>query len=200
MAEMVKQYGIVILAGGQSSRLGSPKQLLSYQNNTLLRHAVRAALGVQCNAVLVVTGANDADMVPELNDLPIHVVHNPLWQEGMASTLRKGLETMRVMHPEIEGIILMVCDQPFVTKSHLLCLIEEHQKSGKAVTASAYGGKAGTPAFFHCSYFDKLIELKGDKGARALIASYPEDVSTVDFEKGAIDIDTKEDYEQLLKS
>jgi molybdenum cofactor cytidylyltransferase len=200
MDPIATHIAIIILAGGQSSRLGSPKQLLSYRNETLLRHAVRTALEARCGPVLVVTGANADSMNEELKGLPVEMVHNPQWEEGMASTLRKGLETIRVLHPETDGIIFMVCDQPFVTKSHLLCLIESHARSAKPVTASVYGGRAGTPAFFHRNYFDKLMELKGDKGARALISSHPEDVETVSFEEGAIDIDTKEDYERLLKS
>jgi molybdenum cofactor cytidylyltransferase len=85
-----------------------------------------------------------------------------------------------------------------VTKSVLLCLIETQVKAGKAITAAGYGGKAGTPALFHRSFFERLMALKGDKGARMLIASFPEDVSVVPFEEGSVDIDTTEDYARLI--
>ena len=199
MISIKNHFGIVILAGGESSRLGSPKQLLVYRNKTLLRHAVLTALEANCGPVMVVTGANFSAVEKELIELPVEIVHNNDWQEGMASTLRKGLSAMLLNHPETDGIIFMVCDQPFVTKSHLLCLIDRHRQKGKPIAASCYNGQAGTPAFFHQSYFKRLMELKGDKGARTLIAGQPEDVERVEFEQGAIDIDTKEDYERLLK-
>jgi len=156
------------------------------------------ALDADCGPVIVVTGANSLEVIQALTGLKIQIVENPGWQEGMASSLRVGLQEMLVAHPETDGIIFMVCDQPYVNKSVLLCLIETQHTTGKAVAASSYQGKAGTPALFHHSFFEKLMELKGDKGARMLISAHPHEVAMVPFEEGAIDIDTKEDYEQLL--
>jgi molybdenum cofactor cytidylyltransferase len=198
MENRVKNCAIIIMAAGKSSRLGSPKQLLPYQGSTLLRHSVEAALDADCGPVMVVTGAVGEEIKKAIKDLPVELVDNPGWEEGMASSIRVGLQHMLKAHPDTDGIIFMVCDQPFVSKSVLLCLIETHKKEGKAITAAGYGGKAGTPALFHCSFFERLMELKGDKGARMLIASCPADVSIVPFEEGAIDIDTKEAYAQLI--
>jgi len=198
MANCIHHYGIVILAAGKSSRLGSPKQLLPYMGGTLLRHSVQEAIDVDCGPVLVVTGANGEEVKDTVKGLSVEIAENGGWDEGMASSLRVGLHQMLKSHPDTDGIIFMVCDQPFVTKSVLLCLIETQVKEGKAVTAAGYGGKSGTPALFHKSFFDRLMELKGDKGARMLIASYPEDVCIVPFEEGALDIDTTEDYARLI--
>lgn len=198
MANGVIHCGIVVLAGGQSSRLGSPKQLLAYAGSSLLRHTVNVALNADCGPVIVVTGAKSMEVKQALTGVKIQIVENPGWQEGMASSLRAGLKAMLVAHPEIDGVIFMVCDQPYVNKSVLLCLIETQHTTGKAVTASSYQGKAGIPALFHHSFFGKLMELKGDKGARMLISAHPHEVAMVPFEEGAIDIDTREDYEQLL--
>jgi molybdenum cofactor cytidylyltransferase len=198
MTKGINHCGIVVLAGGQSSRLGSPKQLLPYAGSTLLRHTVDVAIDADCGPVIVVTGANSMEVMQALTGLKIQLVENPGWQEGMASSLRVGLQEMLVAHPETDGIIFMVCDQPYVNKSVLLCLIGTQHTTGRAVAASSYHGKAGTPALFHHSFFEKLMELKGDKGARMIIAAHPNDVAEVTFEEGAIDIDTREDYEQLL--
>jgi molybdenum cofactor cytidylyltransferase len=191
-------YGVVILAGGQSNRLGSPKQLLPYKESTLIRHAAAVALEADIGPVLIVTGANERVVLRAIEGLNVFHATNPGWQEGMASSLRVGLKAMVERFPETDGIIFMVCDQPFVTKSLLLCLIETLQTTGKAVTACSYLGKKGTPALFHRSFFEKLMELKGDKGARMLIAAHPDEVADVPFEEGAIDIDTVDDYNRLL--
>lgn len=198
MVNRINHCGIVILAAGKSSRLGSPKQLLPYMGGTLLRHSVQAAIDADCGPVLVVTGANGEEIKEAVKGLSVEISENMGWEEGMASSLRVGLHQMLKIHPATNGIIFMVCDQPFVTKSVLLCLIEAQEKEQKGITAAGYGGKAGTPALFHRSFFDRLMEVKGDKGARMLIASYPEDVTVVPFEDGAIDIDTREDYRRLI--
>lgn len=200
MVSAGKSYGIVILAAGRSSRLGRPKQLLTYHQLSLVQHAARTALDTACGPVVVVTGAFQESVTSQLYGMPVELVFNPAWEEGMASSLRKGLDCIRLKHPETNGVIFMVCDQPFVTKSNLLCLIDIHEKTGKAIAASHYGGKDGTPAFFHHTYFHHLMELKGDNGARGLMAKYAADVESVPFEKGILDIDTLEDYEQLLNS
>jgi molybdenum cofactor cytidylyltransferase len=147
---------------------------------------------------MVVTGAGSEEVKEAVKGLSVEIAENEGWEEGMASSLRVGLQQMLKSHPATNGIIFMVCDQPFVTKSVLLCLIETQEKEGKAIAAAGYKGIAGTPALFHRSFFEKLMELKGDKGARMLIASYPEDVVIIPFEQGAIDIDTKEDYGRLI--
>lgn len=198
MSEVITKCGIVILAAGQSSRLGSPKQLLPYQQKTLLRFAAEIALAAACGPVVVVTGAYHFKVEGVVHDLDVHLVYNDRWLEGMASSLRTGLASMLEKFPETDGIIFMVCDQPFVTKRHLLCLISQQQRNRKTITASGYAGKVGTPALFHKQIFAELMALEGDMGARLLITQYPEQTEVVHFEEGAIDIDTKEDYKRLL--
>jgi molybdenum cofactor cytidylyltransferase len=198
MSYRVNHCGIVILAAGQSSRLGSPKQLLPYAEISLLAHTVDVALSSGCTPVLVVVGANKETVVADIAGKNVHVVHNDGWQEGMASSLRAGLQHMQQEAPGNDGIIFMVCDQPFVTKSLLDCLILTQQTTGKAATASSYAGKLGTPALFHQTLWPQLQQLKGDTGARMLLMANPDDVTAVPFEAGVTDIDTKEDYERLI--
>jgi molybdenum cofactor cytidylyltransferase len=98
-----------------------------------------------------------------------------------------------------DSIIFMVCDQPYVSSSLLLSLIEKKQVTGMPIVASSYEEKLGTPAIFHRSFFPALLELKGDIGARKIIIDNPEKVTTILFPKGQIDIDTNKDYEILNK-
>lgn len=93
---------------------------------------------------------------------------------------------------------MAVCDQPFVTSAVFENLISESKKTGKEIAASAYSETLGTPVLFHKKYFPELLALKGKEGAKKLIKKYAEDVVAVPFEKGNIDIDTEEDYNQLI--
>ena len=199
MASSLQHTAIVILAAGTSSRLGSPKQMLEYNGKTLLQHAIDTALATGCPKVMVVLGARADMLKPELANEPIEVLENKNWQEGMTSSIRYALQNITIAGFQPESIIFMVCDQPFVTSSLLMSLVEKGVETGLPIIASGYDDKAGTPAMFHKSMFPQLMELKGDKGARALLAAQPEKVAIVPFAKGVTDIDTVADYELLKK-
>jgi molybdenum cofactor cytidylyltransferase len=97
----------------------------------------------------------------------------------------------------MECAIIMVCDQPYADREVLKDLVELQQRSGKPIVASEYAGRAGTPALFRRSFFPMLMQLKGDVGARHLIADHKELVAFVGFPKGITDIDTLRDYEAI---
>ena len=199
MASSLQHTAIVILAAGTSSRLGSPKQMLEYNGKTLLQHAIDTALATGCPKVMVVLGAR-ADMLKlKLSNQPIEILENKNWQEGMTSSIRYALQNITIAGFQPESIIFMVCDQPFVTSSLLMSLVEKGVETGLPIIASGYDDKAGTPALFHKSMFPQLMDLKGDKGARPLLAAQPEKVAIVPFPKGVTDIDTVADYELLKK-
>jgi len=135
----------------------------------------------------------------ELRDKPVIIVENKGWQEGIASSIRCGLENIlnTILRPDC--VIFIVCDQPYISSSLLSGLIEKRQETGMSIVTCNYGDKIGTPALFHKSFFSELMKLKGDKGAGKLIADNPEKVTTVSFPEGITDIDTAEDYELLKK-
>jgi molybdenum cofactor cytidylyltransferase len=188
---------IIILAAGASTRLGRPKQLLPWQGVTLLQHAVKTALTVTTQPV-VVTGANGEHLAAALDPGQVKLVFNPNWQQGIASSIRCGLQALLNRTPEPDQVIFMVCDQPFVTPELLLDLINEQQKSRKPIVASAYAGTLGIPALFDKSLFPQLLDLQGDTGARKIIQQYVGEVAFVTFEKGAYDIDTEGQYKELV--
>lgn len=195
----IEHYAIVILAAGKSKRLGTQKQLLQYKGKTLLNHAVDTALKTDCPSVIVVLGSNMDLFRKELKDKPVIIVENMGWQEGMASSIRCGLENITATKLRPQGVILMVCDQPHVNSSLLLNLLEKKQQTGLPIAASSYADKKGTPALFDKSLFPALMKLTGDKGAGKLISDNPDKVATLSFPGGITDIDTVEDYELLKK-
>ncbi len=190
--------GIVILAGGQSKRLGSPKQLLQVDGTTLLERTVAAAQELGTGTVLVVLGAHAELILPEVSQAGIEVILNPNWQEGMAASVRAGIRHIESHHPQMDGILFLVCDQPFLQADLLVELINLQASADLPVAACRYGDRLGTPALFHHSVFSQLLDLKGDTGARKLLEGMADQVAVLDFEKGIYDIDTREDYERLL--
>jgi len=190
---------IVILAAGASTRLGRPKQLLPWQGITLLQYAVQTALTVTTQPV-VVTGANGEHLAAALDPGQVKLVYNPNWQQGIASSIQCGLQTLLNRTPPPDQVIFMVCDQPFVTAGLLLDLINEQQKSRKPIVASAYADTLGIPALFDRSLFTQLLDLQGDIGAKKIIQQHAGEVATVAFREGVYDIDTVGQYEALVKN
>lgn len=193
----MRNVGAVILAAGGSSRLGQPKQLLSFQKESLLRRAVRSALEAGCACVTVVAGEARDRIEIELRGTPAVVVENAVWQHGLGTSVRCGLRHLLSLRPEIDAVVLLACDQPFLDASVIASLIAQHENSGKAIVASSYASTLGIPALFHRSCFEALLALPDNSGAKMLIESRSADVAQIDFEKGAVDIDTPGDFEQI---
>lgn len=191
--------GIVILAAGSSSRLGEPKQLLPYKGRSLLWQAAQTAMATGLQPVVVVVGANSGPIKSELEGMTLNIVENSLWKEGMSTSIKTGLDAAMESDPQLDAIIFMVCDQPFVSTEILEELVKVGSAGSKTIVASRYQENLGTPALFTRSVFPALLELKGDTGARKLIKQHEADVAVVDFPEGAIDIDTKKDYETFIQ-
>jgi len=174
--------------------------LLPYDDKNLLQQAVDAAVYSNANSVIVVLGAS-ADLISkEIVKMNAHIIENKEWEEGMASSVRIGLNTLQKNSPLTEAVIFMVCDQPYVSSSLLNDLIHTQRETGKPIVTCNYGEAIGPPALFHKSLFNELMLLKGDAGARKIIQQHSDQVATILFTKGKIDIDTNEDYEALNNS
>ena len=191
------KVGAVILAAGSSSRLGSPKQTLQFEGNSLLRRAVLAALETTCRPVVVVTGANAELCRRELDQLDVREAFNPNWETGMASSIRAGLEELVSTEPDVAAAVLLLCDQPHVNSVVISNLVAAHRTTGRPVIASAYGGSFGVPALFSRTLFAELTDLKGTSGAKEIIKRHAADAHLLPFPQGEVDIDTPQDLSQL---
>jgi molybdenum cofactor cytidylyltransferase len=189
--------GIIIMAAGNSSRLGRPKQLLPYRGKTLLSHVVAEALAASLNPVVVVTGAHRAEIEDSLRGQPVALAYNSDWETGMASGIVAGLRKALFVEPHLPAVIIAVCDQPYISAELFQLLAETYSVSGKVLIACQYSETVGTPVLFGRRYFEELSTLSGEVGAKQLLQRYPADVTTVSFPKGDIDIDTEEDWRAL---
>lgn len=196
------KIAVIILAAGSSSRLGKPKQLLQFQNQTLINGAVKTALAIRPEAVIVVSGFLHQELVTELETLPVIISHNKNWPEGMGSSIEEGMKAVNQLESlgEIEAVLFLLSDQPLITEEHLQKLITQFYIDKRStIIATGYARTQGVPAIFDKSLFPVLQNLPGNKGAQWLFKTYSEQVSVVPFEGAAIDIDTQEDYDKLLK-
>ena len=190
---------VIILAAGSSSRLGTPKQNLIYQGQTLLQRAIETALASVCQPVIVVLGANENVIRPTIEEMPVNIISNADWQEGMASSIRLGINEIQNIEPNITSIILMLCDQPFIDFSILNVLVKAQTNNRINIAACAYNDTIGAPVLFDTIYFKDLQMLKGQEGAKKLLLKYSDKVVSIPFPLGSIDIDTLDDYEQLRR-
>lgn len=185
----------LVLAAGGSRRLGQPKQLIRMNGESLLRRTARLAIVAGCDPVLVVLGADAELMRLEAAGLGVECIVNEEWEQGMASSLRCGVEKLRGC--DIDSLMVLVCDQPRLSQAILGSLIAAHHRTRPDITASTYGGVKGVPAIFDRKVFPTLAALKGDEGARKVIANPKWVVSTIEFADGEFDVDLPSDLDRL---
>lgn len=188
--------GVILLAAGSSSRLGRPKQLINYQGKTLLQHSIEAAQHSAADDLIVVLGSN-ADLIQtHIESKEVSVLVDAHWKDGMSSSMQCGLRHL-IETRQVDQVVLMLCDQPFVHQGLLDQLMLDKKTSGKGIIACSYAGTVGVPALFDQKYFSELLALKGTEGAKKVILNHQEDTFLVDFPLGAVDLDTEEDVQKF---
>jgi len=190
----------VILAAGNSSRLGQPKQLLPFHGQSLVQRIVDAAEEAGCSPIVVVIGSDKQKVVRELERTNAVIVENLNWNDGIGTSIRIGVQRLIDIAPNVGAIVLLVCDQPLVDSHTIEQLIALAENTKKAIVASRYAGTLGVPAVFDRSCAEELLALDDGSGAKPIIFSNHERVSEFPFPKGEIDIDIAADYERLCLS
>ena len=187
--------GLVVLAAGQASRMGTPKQLLEWDGKPLIRHAVEQALQSKCTPVVVVLGFGASQMREALAGLPIQIVENPAWETGMASSIQTGVQALAAQN--INSLILTLADQPKLTPAIYDHLAQLHRETGQSVVTSEYSGTVGVPVLFGRERYADLLALKGAQGCKGVIQAHRDQALGVPCPEAEFDIDTPADYERL---
>jgi molybdenum cofactor cytidylyltransferase len=180
----------VILAAGAGRRMGGPKALLEFEGETLLHRMVRIALSAGCPTVVAVVG----DWDPGPLDPRVTIVPNPGAAEGMASSIRLGIAALP---PESEAALILTVDQPAVNAEVLGGLLALAAEDRARPVACAYGNSLGIPAVLPRRLFQELLDLQGDRGAKAILLR--ENAAALPVPEGGSDLDTPEDVARLRR-
>jgi molybdenum cofactor cytidylyltransferase len=206
MSSKINHCEILIIAAGQSKRLGEPKQILQYKGQSLINRLIDTVNDAVHFPITLVLGAYAEIIEKQLENTTLDIVINKDWEEGMASSIRIGLAHLIQKHEQsnsgetkLDGVMILVCDQPFINTEHISSLLKLQQSTQLPIAACYYAQILGTPALFHKSIFKDLLALKGDIGAKKIINANEKEVAKLHFENGVIDIDTLEDYEQFIQ-
>lgn len=190
-----EKVAALIVAAGSARRMGRPKALLPWRGSSLLRRITEVAAASPCDPIHVVLGSGAEALEAELRGIDVTISRNLRWHSGIGSSIAAGVSDLP---GGCTGVLLLLCDQPFATSELIEQLLEARAQSALPMAACRYDDTLGPPACFDASLFEKLKGLAGDRGAKSLLLADPDKVALIDFARGAIDIDTPEDYDRAL--
>lgn len=184
----------VILAAGGSTRLGVPKQGLTWRGKSFIENAVQCGLDAGLQKIFVVTNNAYSQYIHNDFLLKIHLINNPTWQSGQSTSVRLGVQSLP---SNIGGAVFLLCDQPHIPAQLVRALIDRHAEVRAPIIAPSVAGKRANPVLFDRSTFSDLLSVEGDKGGRILFAKYPVEYVPWNDESILLDVDTPEDYARL---
>jgi molybdenum cofactor cytidylyltransferase len=191
--EVHGRVAAVVLAGGGSTRLDRPKQLVRWRGKPLVWHAVRAARLGGLTPIVVVLGAGGDDVKEALGDEDVICIDNPSWSDGQSTSVRSGLE---VVAAQAEGAVFLLSDMPLIGPELVKALVERHRGTLAPIVAPQIDGRRVNPVLFDRALFSDLINLQGDVGGRALFDRFS--IETMDWSEDVfLDVDTAEDLRRL---
>jgi molybdenum cofactor cytidylyltransferase len=189
---------ILILAAGESSRMGTPKQLLKWKNTTLLGHAIETAQKLNTLKLIVVLGANYNLISTKINNYQVEVLVNESWEKGLGNSIAFGVNHLLKSDTNFDAVFIMLADQPLIDSSYLNKVLDTYEMGKRQIIATSYKeGKQGVPVLFDSTYFEELTQLNDDIGARRMLQKYSKNVLAINADNRVSDIDTLEDYKRL---
>ncbi|MDM4768695.1 nucleotidyltransferase family protein [Solimonas sp. SE-A11] len=196
MAEAPRVHAL-LLAAGNASRFGSAKQLAPLTGQAMVRRAAQAVLDAGLS-LTVVTGAYAAEVAAALEGLPLTLLHNQAWSQGMGSSLGCGFR--HLLGGDSQAALVCLADQPRIQAPQLLLLLEAWQRAPQRMAAAAHGDALGPPCVFPRAWYEELSGWSGPQGARGLLERQAQELLRVDMPEAAVDVDTRDDYEKLNHS
>ena len=185
----------IVLAAGASTRYGQCKQLVEINGSSLVRLSVdKLSALFPIHMITVVVGANSEAVTQAVSDLPVNIVVNEHWQQGLASSLKAGLNSAE---PDCRAAMITLCDQVLITDEHLRLLLDQWLADPSEIMASAYTGTIGTPAIIPAEFYPDVLALEGDAGAKSILKNNAGRVRTLPIPEAEFDLDVPADLEKL---
>jgi molybdenum cofactor cytidylyltransferase len=188
----------VILTGGESRRMGSPKALLPYQGRTFLEHLIDVTAHPRLGVRRVVTGASHAEIIRRVTLPAGEVVLNRRWQKGQLSSIRAAIQSLRSV--ETEGMLVALVDHPLITRAVVEALVEAFDRSPRSIVLPTWHGRRGHPVVFPARLYSELYDASDDVGARAVVWAHKNEVVEVPTEEEGVvlDIDDRATFDRLF--
>lgn len=192
--ELRPKIATIILAAGESKRMKGVKQLLPWKDTTLMGYAIKQALASESDGVFVVLGANKDAILSSLGTDQTTKIMNDDWPLGMGTSIAAALRYIQLNKFNFDAVLIRLIDQPLLSVNHYNKLINSYIDI-KNITTTSYKSGSGVPAVFDKKYFNELMMLKSDKGAKEIIIRHKKNVSIIDSKGKTIDLD---DYDAYL--
>ena len=187
----------ILLAAGESNRMGQPKQLMPFGHSTIVERTLDNLLNSTVSETIVVLGYKDDEIRKTIASKPVKIAINPDYQQGMSTSIIAGLKQV---DKRAQAVLIALGDQPFVDNQTITSLVEAFIANSRGIIIPVYQGRRGNPVIFAIKYKGELLNLKGDIGGREIIKRHPNDVLevTVNCEGVLLDIDTAENYTSTI--
>lgn len=185
----------IILAAGESKRMKGIKQLLPWKNSTLLENAIEQSKLSLSEDVFVILGAHKKNILNTIDTKGITIIDNPNWHLGMGTSIRAALQYFNKKKLDYGAVLILLSDQPLLDFNHYNNLIYKYIKNNKIITSS-YSKGFGVPAILGKSYFERLMNLQNDQGAKKVIMNHLSDMIIVHSKNKTIDLDTRTEYQK----
>lgn len=191
--------GVIILAAGAATRISKPKMLLPINGKSILSLLLGEIETLKPTATIIVTGHYHKEIEQHIDKGNAELLYNEHWTRGVSASIRIGVMQMLEKNKELDNILIAVSDQPYLNTALLQQMLDKKKQGGKGIVAASYSHSIGTPVLFDKKYFSALQKLEGDRGAKSILQAHFDDIETVDFPMGEMDIDTEEDYEKFCR-
>lgn len=190
--------GAMILAAGESKRMGEPKLLLPFGQKTIIETVVDTVIQSKVDVVLVVLGSDAKKVEERFKEYPLRTTVNPHFQKGMLSSVQWGFQELS---DRVQGVLVCLGDQPSISTSVIDRVIRAYEETGKGIVVPTYNRKRGHPVLIDIKYLEEVQNLSRDVGLRGVVYNHPEDTHEVEVDSPAIlrDIDNPADYHKELK-
>jgi len=196
----MKNIAVLVLAAGKSLRMKSIKQLEKINKKTLLDITLDKITNIFSNNIFCVLGANAEQIKPEITAININFINNKNFETGLSSSIVAGIHHFKKNNLNFESVFILLADQPAIDIGYLKSMVSLSEENKNKIIASKYENKFGVPAIIPKKYFDDLILIEADKGAKEFINQHKNDVLCPELSTNLLDIDTKEDLDRYKKS